>query len=264
MSTLCARSPVTLVTGGAGGIGAGIVEVLQAAGHEVVIVDLPAVDVASAVDVDLVVDATLADFGRIDGLVNNAAIGPLGTIVDTDEATWDDIVGVNLKGPFLMSRAVVPHMVAAGGGSIVNIGSGAGHGKANMAAYAASKGGLFALGASMAYDHFHQRIRVNTVVPGGGGIPTGISLGRFGGSADDYARLPHPGSVAGRPVLPADVGAAVAFLLSDAAAAVTGTVLDVGAMANQGGPMPLSADSDLSRLSDPDPAPDDHPDDGEE
>lgn len=230
--------PVTLVTGGAGGIGSGIVAALEADNHRVVVVDLPEHDITDAADVASLVADTVAEFGRIDGLVNNAAIGPLGTVLDTDDSTWHRIMSVNLTGPFLLSREVLPHLIAAGGGAIVNIGSGAGHGKANMAAYAASKGGLFALGAAMAYDHFHQQVRVNTVVPGGGGIPTGISLGRFGGSADDYVRLPHAGSVAGRPVEPSDVGAAVAFLLSPAAAAITGTVIDVGAMANQGGPLP--------------------------
>lgn len=230
--------PVAIVTGGRGAIGAGIVAVLRERGHRVVVADLPDCDITIADDVTGLIAEVLAVHGRVDALVNNAAIGPLGTVADTDEATWDRIIDVNLKGPFLMSRAVLPHLAANGGGSIVNIGSGAGHGKANMAAYAASKGGLFALGAAMAYDHFHDRIRVNTVVPGGGGIPSGISLERFGGSAEDYTRLPHVGSVAGRPATPADVGNAVAYLLSDDAAAVTGTVLDVGAMANQGGPLP--------------------------
>lgn len=232
--------PVAIVTGGRGAIGAGIVAVLRKRGHRVVVADLPDCDITVADDVNGLVARVLEAHGRVDALINNAAIGPLGTVVDTDEATWDRIVDVNLKGAFLMSRAVLPHLVAGGGGAIVNVGSGAGHGKANMAAYAASKGGLFALGAAMAYDHFHDGVRVNTVVPGGGGIPSGISLERFGGSAEEYASLPHAGSVAGRPVNPVDVGNAVAYLLSDEAAAVTGTVLDVGAMANQGGPLPAS------------------------
>ena len=79
-------------------------------------------------------------------------------------------MAVNLKGPYLTSRAVLPHMLEAGGGAIVNIGSGAGWGKPNMAAYAASKGGVHTLSAAMAYDFLHAGIRVNTVIPGGGGI----------------------------------------------------------------------------------------------
>ena len=175
--------------------------------------------------------------------MNNAAIGPLGTVVDTDEATWDRIVDVNLKGPFLMSRAVLPHLVAQGGGAIVNIGSGAGHGKPNMAAYAASKGGLFALGAAMAYDHFHQGVRVNTVVPGGGGIPTGISLSRFGGTAGRL-RPPSPSRLGGRPSGHARWTWAMRSPSSfpTTPLAITGTVVDVGAMANQGGPLPARPD----------------------
>jgi NAD(P)-dependent dehydrogenase (short-subunit alcohol dehydrogenase family) len=257
---------VVIVTGGTFGIGRAITLRLAALGHAVVAfgleqpqlsstaaaaipglaselgehglqADLLEADVSNASDVARVVETTLARHGRIDALVNNAAIGPLGTVLDTDEATFERIMAVNLKGPYLCSRAVLPHMIRMGGGAIVNVGSGAGWGKANMAAYSASKGGIFALSAAMAYDFLHHRIRVNTVVPGGGGIVTGMSLGRVGG---DPARLGQgaPGTAAGRPATGEDVANAIAFLISPEAEAISGTVIDVGCFAQQGGPVP--------------------------
>ena len=231
---------VVIVTGAAGGIGSGIVTVLSERGHTVTgvdIVDAPGVrrcDITDGAAVNSLVDQLVASHGGITGLVNNAAVGPLGTVLDTDEDTLDHIVSVNLKGTFLMSRAVLPSMISAGGGSVVNIGSGAGHGKANMAAYAASKAAVHALTMSMARDHFEQHIRANVVIPGGGGIASGISLSRTGLSPEEYAALPHRGSVSGAPVTPRDVGEAVAFLLSAAAATISGSVIDVGCMAGQG------------------------------
>ena len=199
-------------------------------------IDVLEADVTEAAAVEAAVGHALSRYGRIDALVNNAAIGPLGTVLDTDEDLFDRILAVNLKGPYLCSRAVLPHLIDAGGGSIVNIGSGAGWGKPNMAAYAASKGGVFALSAATAYDFFHDRVRVNTVVPGGGAIVSGMSLGRVGG---DPARLGRdaPGSAAGRPVEGSDIANTVAFLISDEAAAISGTVVDVGCFAHQGGPI---------------------------
>jgi len=128
-------------------------------------------------------------------------------------------------------------MIGAGGGAIVNIGSGSGWGKPNMAAYSASKGGVFALGAALAYDHLADGIRVNTVVPGGGGFPSGMSLGRRDGDRNLIARTATH-NPAGRATTPEDVAKAVAYLLSDDAEAITGTVLDVGCFAGQGGPIP--------------------------
>lgn len=191
-------------------------------------------DVSKAAEVKRVVDVALKKYGHIDALVHNAAIGPLGTVLDTEEDVWERVLAVNLTGAYLCARAVIPHMIKQGGGAIVNIGSGAGWGKPNMAAYAASKGGLFALSAAMAYDHMHDRIRVNTVVPGGGGIVSGMSLGRVGGSPE---KLAAPETVAGRAVTPQDVANAVAFLLSDEAATISGTVIDVGCFSHQGGPV---------------------------
>ena len=257
---------VVIVTGGTFGIGRAITLRLAGRGHAVVAfgletpqvsstaaaaipslreelaqvgadADLMEADVSSATDVARVVDKTIARHGRIDALVNNAAIGPLGTVLDTDEQLFERILAVNLKGPYLCSRAVLPHMIRQGGGAIINIGSGAGWGKPNMAAYSASKGGLFALGAAMAYDFLHHRIRVNTVVPGGGGIVSGMSLGRVAG---DRARLERAaaGTAAGRPATGDDIANTVAFLLSPEAEAISGTIIDVGCFAHQGGPVP--------------------------
>lgn len=257
---------VIIVTGGTFGLGQSITVELARRGHQVVAfglaqpqisstaqgmqsllaeldsagchADVLEADVSNAADVQRVVGHTLARHGAIHGLVNNAAIGPLGTVLDTDEALFERIVAVNLKGTYLMSRAVLPHMRQAGGGSIVNIGSGAGHGKPNMAAYSASKGAILALSTAMAYDHFHDRVRVNVAIPGGGAILSGMSVGRYDGDADAFLRKPAPGTAAGRPATGRDLANAVAFLLSDEAATISGTVIDVGCFANQGGPIP--------------------------
>ncbi len=205
--------------------------------HRGLEVQLMEADVSRADDVAEVVGFALAHFGRIDAVVNNAAIGPLGTVLDTDEALFDRIMAVNLKGPYLTSRAVIPHMVRQGGGSIVNIGSGAGWGKPNMAAYSASKGGLVALSAALAYDFLHDRIRVNTVIPGGGGIVSGMSLGRVGGDESRFGKG-APGTAAGRAATGDDVANVVAFLLSAEAETLSGTVIDVGCFSHQGGPVP--------------------------
>ena len=206
---------------------------VAARGLDVVVLEA---DVSDADAVEGTVAESLSRYGGIDALVNNAAIGPLGTVLDTDEELFDRILAVNLKGPYLCTRAVLPHLVARGGGSIVNIGSGAGWGKPNMAAYSASKGGLAALSTATAYDFFHDRVRVNTVIPGGGGIASGITLGRLGGDASSVGKN-AVGSAAGRPVTGSDVADVVAFLISDHAETISGTFIDVGCFAHQGGPL---------------------------
>jgi NAD(P)-dependent dehydrogenase (short-subunit alcohol dehydrogenase family) len=257
---------VVLVSGGTFGIGRAITLGLASRGHAVVAFGLEApqvsstaeaaiaglraeltarglsaelmeADVSQSGDVAKVVAHALEKFGRIDAVVNNAAIGPLGTVLDTDEALFDRIVAVNLKGPYLTSRAVIPHMIRQGGGSIINIGSGAGWGKPNMAVYSASKGGVMALSTALAYDFFHERIRVNTVIPGGGGIVSGMSLGRIGGDETRFGKG-APGTAAGRVATGDDIANVVAFLLSPEAETLSGTVIDVGCFSHQGGPIP--------------------------
>jgi NAD(P)-dependent dehydrogenase (short-subunit alcohol dehydrogenase family) len=257
---------VVIVTGGTFGLGQSITVELARRGHQVVAfglmqpqvsstaqgfdglmaeldaagckADVLEADVSDAAHVQRVIAHTIGHYGAINGLVNNAAIGPLGTVLTTDEASFDRIINVNLKGTYLMSRAVLPHMIEAGGGSIVHIGSGAGYGKPNMAVYSASKGAIVALSAAMAYDHFHDHVRINVAIPGGGGIVSGMSVGRMGGDADAFKRKSAPGTAAGRTMTGRDLANAVAFLLSDDAATISGTVVDVGCFAHQGGPIP--------------------------
>jgi len=231
---------LVVVTGSAGGVGTGIVEVLRTRGFPVLGLDISpgaddvSCDITDPSAVRAAIDSAAASDGPLYGLVNCAAVGPLGTVLETTEVTYDEIMGVNVKGAFFASQAALAHLVLNGGGVIVNIGSGAGHGKANMAAYAASKAAVHALTMSMARDHFADHVRVNTVIPGGGGIASKISLGRTRLSPEEYAELPHRGSAAGRTVTGHDVGEAVAYLLSDGAETVSGTVIDVGCMAGQG------------------------------
>jgi NAD(P)-dependent dehydrogenase (short-subunit alcohol dehydrogenase family) len=259
---------VVIVSGGTYGIGLAITLDLAQNGHDVIAfgldsrqaisiaengtqlvragaaergvkVDVMEADCSKNADVARVVTFALEQFGRVDALVNNAAIGPLGTILETSEELWDRVIDVNLKGMFLTCKAVLPHMIASGGGSIVNIGSGAGWGKPNMFAYAASKGGVFALSAALGYDHFHEGIRVNTVVPGGGGLQTGMSLGRAQSELKKRTgQSGYTGTAAGRTARVEDIAAAVTFLLSPAAEVISGAVLDVGCFAGQGGPIP--------------------------
>ena len=108
-----------------------------------------------------------------------------------------------------------------------------------MAAYAASKGAIFALSAAMAYDHFQDHIRVNVAIPGGGGIVSGMSVGRVGGDEAQVRNRKVAGTVAGRALTGADFAQTVAFLLSNESQTISGTVIDVGCFAHQGGPVPI-------------------------
>jgi len=248
---------VIIVTGGTFGIGRAISLKLARDGHRVVAfglgeygaATLPAeaaalglhidelqADVSKAADVEGVVAFALSTYGEIDGLVNNAAFGPNGTILNTSEETWQRVLDVNLKGTFLASKAVLPHMLERGRGSIAIVGSGGGWGKPNMLAYSASKGGVFALAAALTRDHAAAGIRVNTVVPRPATL-SGMSLGRIGGDMSRYR--PAPAAV-GRIGTPQDCANAVAFLFTPGAAGLNGAILDAGSLPRQGGPVPVA------------------------
>ncbi len=179
---------VAVVTGAARGIGRGCAEMLAREGARVVIGDMRDADgeaVAAAIRAaggdalfqrtDVVeegqcaalVDAAVRAFGRLDILVNNVGWFPRATLEETTTALWEQVLNVNLRGAFYCCKHAVPHLRAAGGGSIVNIGSINGiQGLPNVVAYAAAKGGLLALTRTLAGAYASDRIRVNYVIPG--------------------------------------------------------------------------------------------------
>jgi meso-butanediol dehydrogenase / (S,S)-butanediol dehydrogenase / diacetyl reductase len=124
-------------------------------------------DVASPSDIESTVQAAVQLFGGVDVLVNAAAINPYGTVTETDLATWNQCLTVNVTSIFLFARCCVPEMKKRGGGAIVNIASVQGHAcQRGVAAYATSKGAVLSLTRALALDHAADGIRVNSISPG--------------------------------------------------------------------------------------------------
>jgi NAD(P)-dependent dehydrogenase (short-subunit alcohol dehydrogenase family) len=176
------------------------------------------------------VAAAVDRFGRLDLLVNCAGVIRTGFPTDLAEEDWDLILDVNLKGPFLMSRAAIPHLIDAGG-SIVNVASDLGLvGLAGHSAYCASKGGLVLMTKAMALDLAPRGVRVNAVCPGNVMTPMLEEEAAATGSRQawlEQQRLAQPQGEAGRFIDAAEVAAAVAYLASDEASAITGTALSI-------------------------------------
>ena len=170
MNQLDLKGRTAVVTGGVQGIGAAIVKRLETSGAKVAIWDLDladSTDVSSPTSVEKAVERTLKQFGKIDVLVNNAGIaGPIAPVVDYPIGEWQRVLDIDLNGPFLCCRAVVPHMTRAGYGRIVNIASIAGkEGNPNAAAYAAAKGGLIAFTKALGKELAQTGVLVNCVTP---------------------------------------------------------------------------------------------------
>ena len=238
-----------LITGGASGIGRAAALLFAHEGAAVAVVDLNEAggqavvdrirgeggraifircDVTQAGDCRRTVEQTVADFGGLDVLFNNAGIIRRATVVDADEADWDRIMAVNVKSVFLMSKVAVSVMAAAGGGAIVNTASGWGLvGGQKAAAYCASKGAVVLLTKAMALDHGPHGIRVNCICPGDTdtamlrqeAAQLGEPVDRF---LADSAQRPL-----GRLGRPEEVAQAALYLVSDAASFVTGAALVV-------------------------------------
>ncbi|MGD0613104.1 MAG: glucose 1-dehydrogenase [Anaerolineales bacterium] len=234
-----------IVTGGAMGIGRAIVEAFAHEGAQVVLADLNEIagaevvaaveasggraifrraDVSRWAEAEALIAFAVQTFGRVDILVNDAGVYCRGDVVTTDEATWDWIMGINLKSVYLCSRAAIPLMRQQGRGVILNISSSVGWISAapGIAAYAASKFGVTGLTKAMACDHLREGIRVNAVCPG----PTDTPLLNNSRPPDELATF-RDRLVSGRLGQPEEIAAAAVFLCSDEASFITGAVIPV-------------------------------------
>ncbi|MBK8047872.1 MAG: glucose 1-dehydrogenase [Anaerolineales bacterium] len=236
---------VAVITGAGSGIGQATAQLFAATGAKVVVADLDEiagaatvdlirasggaatfvrVDVADPQQVDAMVSVALDRYGGIDILFNNAAMLVFGKVVDTPYATWQRVMNVNLNGVFLCCKAVIPHMLARGGGSIINMSSstGAHDGNGNAAAYVTSKGGVTLLTRCLAIDHAQDGIRVNAIAPGPTDTP--MLRGIMTPAQIDAFAATFPARRLGQP---REIAQAALFLASDAASFVTGSVLAV-------------------------------------
>ena len=225
------RDKVVIVTGGAAGIGRATVTAFENEGARVVVWDVPDVDVTQAGIVNAATEKVIADHGRIDVLVNNAGIvrdsqlvkWKDGSVVSTmDDATFDAVINVNLKGVFLCTRAVVPHMIRNGGGVVLNASSIVGlYGNFGQTNYAATKAGVISFTQTWARELGRYNIRVNAVAPGF--IATEMVKAMPPKVLEAMAAKTPLGKMGD----PADIANAYVWLASDAARFVHGTVLSV-------------------------------------
>lgn len=234
---------VALVTGAAQGIGKAVALLLARNGADIVISDInlekaeetakevqalgqkalaTKVDVATLGDVEKMVEAILAQFGKVDILVNNAGIARDKLILRMTEEDWDAVLNINLKGTFNCTKAVVRHMSKQRSGKIVNIASVVGEmGNAGQGNYAASKAGVIGFTKTIAREFAQRGINVNAIAPGY--IETPMTDALPDKAKEELKRL-IPMDRLGKPE---DVAEAVLFLVSEASSYITGHVLNV-------------------------------------
>lgn len=240
------ENKAAIITGGAAGIGEAAVALFVREGARVVVADRNLakaeevaavygdaafaieVDVANSASVRAMIDATIARFGKLDILANNAGYGIPGTVVDTEEDDWDALMAVNLKGVYLCCKHAIPHMVAQGGGVIVNTASNvATVGIFNRAAYVASKGGVAALTKAMALDHATENIRVNCVAPGVTRSTYFDKMIAEHPDPDPFVAALEARAPMNRMAHPSEIATAILWLASDEASFATGAMFTV-------------------------------------
>ena len=235
------ENKIAIVTGAAQGIGKAIATKLAAEGATVVVTDLNeagaketadglggaaigmGLDVADKASVDATVARVKEQFGRIDVLVNNAGWDKAEPFVDSEVATWDRIIQINLYGQFHTCHAVLPVMAEQGYGRVVNIGSDSGRvGSSGEAVYSAAKGGVIAFTKTIAREMARAGVTANCVSPGPTDTELFASIGGEGLRAALTKAIPLK-----RLGQPEDLANAVAFLASDEAAFITGQTVSV-------------------------------------
>lgn len=185
-------------------------------------------DVTDETAVARAVAAAVESLGGLDGLVNCAAVDAIVSLAETDRRQWDRLMAVNLTGPMLVCRAAAPALAAAGGAAIVNLASAAGLRPLPLrSAYCASKAGLVMFGRVLALELAEAGIRVNTVCPGAVDTELFRSVLAEGGRPGPELEEIKARYALGRLGTPAEIAAAIVFLLSDEAAFVTGATLAV-------------------------------------
>ncbi len=229
-----------IVTGGGQGIGRAICGIFAEEGASVVVADIDEsgagetarqlttagasaravrTDVSSGAEITALVDGVLADAGRVDILVNNAGLGLFRSVAECTEAEWDRVMDINLKGPFLLAKALLPAMKAQQAGAMVNLASVAGKtgGVMSGAPYSVSKAGIECLTKTLARELAPHGVRVNAIAPGI--IETPLTAHHDPSFVD---AIPLGGKGA-----PRDVAEAALFLASDRSRHITGEILDV-------------------------------------